>query len=393
MITQLSIWAHSEDGRRMTRQGWFLLGMLALIVLSAYTLTQIGVALTATPATTSSSTTSGGQTSGQTTSGATSAGGVSVLSAHEQVYPLKQANPGVMYPTVDAQGNIWFGEMGLNALARLDPRTGAVSSWSPPNGRNNIMQTVVDTQGNIWFAEQAANYIGRFDPATQAFTTYPLANVNGHGAAPQDLAFDAQGRLWFTETVGQRIGRLDPTTGQFTFWPLPNDDANTPAYAYALALAPDGSVWYGSLSGGVVGRLDPTTGKVTLHHLRSAQTSVFAMASDAQGRIWCTELLDGRLGVINTTTGQVTELNVPTTLGNPSGLYGVAVTPDGSVWFASAGANALVRYTPTTGAWAFYQVTRANSIPYGLALETSGGHNTLWFTADGVPNYVGAMNV
>ncbi len=297
-----------------------------------------------------------------------------------------------MFPAVDAQGNIWFGEMGRNALARLDPRTGATQTWTPPNGRSNIMAVTVDAQGHIWFAEQVANYIGRFDPTTQSFSVYPLASQNGKYAGPEALAFDAQGQLWFDETLAGRIGRLDPTTGAIQTWPLPNDNPTTPAYPYGMALAADGAVWYGSLSGGVVGRLDPTTGQVTIHHLASAQTSVFSMASDAQGRIWFTELLDGKLGVINTTTGQIAELTVPTTLGNPGGLYSVAITPDGAVWFASAGANALVRYLPTTGAYTFYQLSAANSVPYGLALDATGGGLRLWFTADGQPNYVGVMN-
>jgi len=297
-----------------------------------------------------------------------------------------------MYPAVDAQGNVWFGEMGQNALARLDPRTGAVQSWTPPNGRYNLMGVQTDAQGNVWFAEQVGDYIGRFNPQTQTFTTYPLPATNGKNATPQDIVFDAQGRLWFDETVAGRIGRLDPATGAIQTWPLPNDSATAPAYPYGMALAADGSVWYGSLSGGVVGRLDPATGQVTIHHLASAQTQVFAMASDAQGRIWFTELLDDKLGVINTATGQIAELAIPTPVGNRGAIYGVTVAPDGSVWFASAGVNALVRYIPATGAFTFFQLNTPNSVPYGVALDTSGRNARLWFTADGQPNYVGVMN-
>ncbi len=394
MITRMEAWTQSERGKRITRHGLFLLGVCALIALTASTFGYIGAALTAAPsasAPTISPTEQATTMQAQTTS-SPGAAGVSVTAAHEQVYSLPQTNPGLMYPVVDAQGNIWFGEMSQNALARLNPGAGTVQSWKAPNGQYNIMEVAIDAQGNVWFAEQAANYLGRFDPTTQTFTTYPLAKVNGHGAGPEGLVFDAQGRLWFTETIGNRIGRLDPATGQFAFWPLPNDSPGDPAYPYALALAPDGSVWYGSLNGGVVGRLDPATGQVTLRHLKSAQTTVFAMTSDAQGRIWFTELLDGRLGVINTATGQVEELTIPTILGDPSGIYGVAIAPDGNVWCASAGANALVRYTPETGAWTFYRVARANSVPYGVALVTNGSKTTLWFTADGIPNYVGAMN-
>ncbi|HUY76007.1 MAG TPA: hypothetical protein VMV29_04510 [Ktedonobacterales bacterium] len=369
---------------RYAREGWFVASVGALLLLTVFALSALGNGLA--NAAQGAQTQQAGAAPTVASGGATN--GVSVTAAHEQAYHLPQTNPGVMYPAVDAQGNVWFGEMGENALARLDPRTGAVQSWTPPNGHYNIMGVAIDAQGNVWFAEQAGNYIGRFDPQTQTFTTYPLADKK---ATPQDIVFDAQGRLWFDETVAGRIGRLDPTTGAIQTWPLPDDSATTPAYLYGLALAADGSVWYGTLSG-LVGRLDPATGQVTQHHLASAKTEVFAMASDAQGRIWFTELFGGKLGVINTTTGQLAELAVPTTLGDPGGLYGVTVAPDGSVWFASAGANALVRYIPTTGAYTFFQLSIPNSVPYGVALDTSSDGVHLWFTADGQPNYVGVMN-
>src|SRR5579883_1670750 len=290
---------------RSARDGWFVAGVVALLLVTVIVLSALGNALAnAAQGSPCAQCSQGQQTQGNAAPAATANGGSvnenGVTVAHEQVYHLPQTNPGVMYPAVDAQGNVWFGEMGENALARLNPRTGAVQSWTPPNGQHNIMGVAVDAQGNVWFAEQVSNYIGRFHPQTQTFTTYPLPATNGKNATPQNIVFDAQGRLWFDETVAGRIGRLDPTTGVVQTWPLPNDSATAPAYPYALALAADGSVWYGSLSGGVVGRLDPATGKVTVHHLASAQTQIFSMASDAQGRIWFTELLDGKLGVINT---------------------------------------------------------------------------------------------
>jgi streptogramin lyase len=37
-----------------------------------------------------------------------------------------------MQPAVDAQGQVWAGEMHVNRLGFLNSRTGAVTSWQPP---------------------------------------------------------------------------------------------------------------------------------------------------------------------------------------------------------------------------------------------------------------------
>lgn len=316
---------------------------------------------------------------------------VSVQPAGERVYSLSGPNPGVMQPAMDAQGNLWFGEMGTNKLARLDSRSGAVTTWMPPDGKYNVMQTVVDGAGTIWFTEQAANYIGRFDPASQQFTTYPLEQPGGHSAAPQALAFDAHGMLWFTEVSAGKIGRLDPGNGQISTWPVPALPGGARPYPFALAIAPDGGIWFGEIGGGAIGRLDPASGQVRLSALADAKAQVFSMAADASGNVWFTELEQGKLGVVDSRSGVVREMTVPASLGNNLGLYAVVAAGNGDVWFACSGSNALVRYVPPSGHFTFYTLAAPTSVPYGLALDGSG---RLWFTAAASPqNYVGVMHV
>ncbi|MGZ3673974.1 MAG: Vgb family protein [Ktedonobacterales bacterium] len=324
---------------RRRYDAWFALGMLALGAITLYLLSQGGAVLQRPTARQTGTIANIDVRTPQPVAQPLPPG---VVAAHTREYVFSQPNIGLMQPSVDAQGNIWFGEMGANRLARLDPHTNHVSTWQPPNGRYNIMSTAVDAQGNVWFAEQAANYIGKFDPATQHFTTYPLEVSNGRIAAPQDLQFDQAGMLWFTEINSVKIGRLDPTTGAIHLYPLPTPDAQ-----------------------------------------------VFSTAADSQGRIWFTELQDGKLGMVDSKTGAVVEKPVPQTLGRAAGLYDVVTDAGGNVWFACASVDALVRYTPQTDGFTFYQLATPNSTPYGLTLDANGA---LWFTADASPsNYVGIL--
>ncbi len=367
---------------RRERDLWFMLAILAMGVVTVFLLTGGGSFLARVgPATGKSG----------PTAAPTGAPSGDVRAANARTFMIQPPNVGLMQPALDANGNVWFGEMATNRLARLDPRTGQVTTWQPPSGRYNIMATAVSAHGDVWFTEQAGNYIGRFDPGSQTFTTYPLASNGGRGTAPQDLQFDSKGMLWFTEITGGAIGRLNPDTGAIQTWPVPAPSAGTPAYPYSLSVLPNGQVWFGDLSGGAIGRLDPATGHVTLYHLADPGAQVFSMASDSQGRIWFTELETGKIGMMDTRMNTLVELPVPGTTGDPKGLYAVTVTSGGEVWFASAGSNALVRYTPPTRAFTFYTLAIPQSTPFGLALDP---HGELWFTSSASPtNYVGALQV
>jgi virginiamycin B lyase len=304
--------------------------------------------------------------------------------ANAKVIPMPTSRAGLMQPAVDAQGNIWVGEMVTNQLARIDPKTGQISEWAPPGGKYNIMATAIDRQGKVWFTEQAANYIGRFDPATQTFTIYSLDTAIAPRMAPQDLAFDANGKLWFT-LLGGRIGQLDPTTGAMQSWEAPRPQGANRSYPFSLAITPDG-VWFGYLTGGTLGKLDPASGKVTLIPLANRQAAVYAMSVATSGRIWFSEMQPAILGSVDPATGKVTELPVPGLAGDPSILYSLVTTTDGSVWIASAGANAVIRYQAEKDLFTFYQLPASQSIPFGLALGHDGG---IWISGDGAAdNYV-----
>jgi virginiamycin B lyase len=365
----------------------FLSWVLLLALGTGFLLTMAGSPHTSTSSPKASS--SATATTAPSATVAPSNAAATVRAAQAKVYPMPNVDAGLMQPAVDQQGNIWVGEMTLNKLARLVPRSGKLSEWMPPNGNYNIMETAVDAGGHIWFTEQASNYIGRFDPKTETFKTYPLGKVNGHSAGPQDLQFDGSGNLWFTELTGGRIGRLDPASGNIHAWTIPAPRPDAQSYPYSLAVTSGGDIWFGYLTGGAVGRLDPASGKVTAYTLANASAAVFAMAPDANGHIWFTEMQPARLGRIDTRTNAVSEMAVPNKLGDPATLYAVKVAKNGDVWFASAGANAIVRYRPSANNFLFYQLATTQSIPYGLDLDTAGH---IWFSADGGSgNYVGMV--
>lgn len=373
---QPSLW------RRMLRRDMGF-GMIVLAALLVTVLIISRIPAAPAPTNTHTPSTSAPTSPASSTAPAAQSGAIA-RPANAQIIPTPVSRAGLMQPAVDAQGNIWVGEMVTNKLARINPRTGEVSEWTPPGGKYNIMATAIDRQGNVWFTEQAANYIGRFDPATQAFKIYSLDSLVAPRMAPQDLAFDTNGNLWVT-LLGGRIARLDPATGAVQSWQAPLPKGVTHAYPFSLAITPK-AIWVGYLTGGALGRFDLATEKFTLISLARPQAAIYAMAADASGHIWFTEMQPAFLGSVDVATGRVTEMAVPELLGDPSILYSLVTTTDGSVWFASAGANALVRYQPAKDLFTFYQLPDSQSIPFGLALGHDGG---IWISGDGgADNYV-----
>src|SRR6266568_5362568 len=303
-----------------------------------------------------------------------------VRTAQSHLYTFSTSNVGLMQPAVDAQGNVWAGEMNVNRLGRLNAQTGIVTSWTPPDGQYGIMTTTVDAQGDVWFAEQNANYIGRFDTRQQTFRIFPLGTWKGSPLGPQDLHFDGRGLLWFTAAQGQAIGRLDPSTGAVRLWPVPSSPST-------LTLTPTGRVWFGIE--GALGTLDPASGQIILYELPNPQVQVFSMATDRAGRLWFTEVLPGKLGMLDPTTGTLTELPVPTVSGGPPALFALVIDHTGNIWFVDVGANMLVRYAPGKHALTFFRLSLPGSAPFGLTLDPAG---QLWFTAGGSSaNYIGEM--
>jgi virginiamycin B lyase len=309
--------------------------------------------------------------------------------AQRHLYTFATSNVGLMQPSVDAQGNVWVGEMNANRLGRLNSQTGVVTNWTPPGAQYGIMTTTVDAQGDAWFTEQNANYIGRFDPRQQTFRIFPLGTWKGSPLGPQDLHFDGKGLLWFTAEAAGVIGQLDPRTGAIRVWPVPPSTPEIPSYPYSLTLTPNGRIWFGDFTGGAIGTLDPATGQITLYDLPNPQTQVFSMALDTEGRLWFTEVLPGKLGMFDPTTGTLTELPVPTVSGTPPALYELVIDHQDAIWFVDVGADTLVRYTPGKQTLTFFQLSVPGSAPFGLTLDPAG---KLWFTVGGSPaNYVGEM--
>jgi virginiamycin B lyase len=244
-----------------------------------------------------------------------------------QEFEMPTPKSGPHNPWVARNGMIWVTENGAHKLAVLDPQTGKITEYTPPQGAGTHTLRE-DSKGNIW----TSGNITKFDIQTKQFTVYNTPSVYDMAVDHEDNAWggagpkgglvrvdnktgeikffpvpgtsfirvvevDAQDNVWFGDCTGHRLGKLDQKTGQMTYYQPP-----TPDYSiYGIVMdKKTGKIWTADYLGSNMDRFDPATGKFTEFPFPSRLQMARFFAEDAQGQIWFTDFATGRIGVLNT---------------------------------------------------------------------------------------------
>jgi virginiamycin B lyase len=162
------------------------------------------------------------------------------------------------------------------------------------------------------------------------------------GSHPHDVAPAADGGVWYTAQGSGELGWLDPKTGEVKEVAL-----GTGSAPHGVIVGPDGAPWITDGGQNAIVRVDPKTFEVKKYPLPSNRigqnlnTAVF----DKQGRIWFTGQ-NGSYGRLDPSTGEMQVWTAPV----GRGAYGITVTPDGTVYFASLASSYVARIDTKTGA-------------------------------------------
>ncbi len=124
-----------------------------------------------------------------------------------KIYPVPNATF-IRGIEVDAQNNIWFGDVMNHRLGKFDPKTEKMTFYQPPTMGYSIYGIVMEkSTGKIWTADFLGANMTRFDPATGKFTEFPFPS-RLHMA--RFFGEDTKGQIWFTDFANGRIGVLEP---------------------------------------------------------------------------------------------------------------------------------------------------------------------------------------
>jgi len=238
---------------------------------------------------------------------------------------------------VSANGIVWYTAQRDGKLGRLEPESGKVDLISlgegaAPHG------VIIGPDGAPWVTEGGTNSIVRVDPQTRSVKRWPLpperkwANLN-------TATFDKRGRIWFTGQSGV-YARLDPATGVMDVWDAPRGRG-----PYGITSTPGGDVYFASLAGSYIARVDLENGAATVIEPPTKNQGARRVWSDSTGRIWVSEWNSGNVSVYDPTAKTWKTWRLP---GDSPHTYAVYVDERDVVWLSDFGANAVVRFEPTT---------------------------------------------
>jgi virginiamycin B lyase len=161
------------------------------------------------------------------------------------------------------------------------------------------------------------------------------------GEHPHDVAPAADGqRIWYTAQHAGALGLLDPFTGEIETIPL--GEGSSP---HGVVVGPDGAAWVTDTGLNAMVRVDPETREISVWPLAGANANLNTAAIDQAGVVWFTGQngIVGRLDPASTPSGTVLE---PVAAPRGQGPYGIDVTPEGEVYFASLAGSYLGKIVP-----------------------------------------------
>lgn len=278
--------------------------------------------------------------------------------------PTKGAHP--HDPAVGADGALWFTEQMVNKLGRLDPKTGEFKEYPLATDKNSGPHGLVaDQDGNIWFTANFGGYIGKLNPRTGKVTEYkmPLEKADD----PHTAVFDAQRILWFTVQGGNMVGRLDPKTGKIELKEVPTEAA----LPYGIQINSKGVPVFCELGTHKIGTIDPKTLAIKEYMLPDV-VRPRRLAISADDTVYFTDYKSGHLGSLNTATGAVKLYDSPG--GAEANPYGIAITPDGMVWYSESGVhpNTIIQFNPKTQTFARAAIPSGGGVVRNMAATADG---------------------
>jgi virginiamycin B lyase len=282
----------------------------------------------------------------------------------EWAVPTKGAHP--HDPAVGVDGALWFTEQMANKLGRLDPATGTFKEYALVEGKNSGPHGLVaDKDGNIWYTANFGGYIGKLDPRTGKVTEYKMPDDSVDD--PHTAVFDVGGILWFTAQGGNAVGRLDPRTEKIDLKKVQTENA----LPYGIQINSKGVPFFCELGTNKMGKIDPKTMEISEYKLpEGARPRRLAIAAD--DNIYFSDFKGGNLGRLDSPTGAVKMWASPG--GHDSGPYGIAITPDGMVWYSESGVkpNTIVRFDPKTEHFASAPIPSGGGVVRNMAATSDG---------------------
>jgi len=204
----------------------------------------------------------------------------------------------------------------------------------------------------------------RTDSATHTITEYATSATDPFG-----IATGADGNLWFAENnvSSPAISSISSNGTGYTKHTMPSTSPSWES-PFGVILGGDGNIWVGDDNSQNVGEVT-TAGTVTTYQLAHVFTNFDAPGLD--GLVWFSECSTDALASVST-TGQLTAYAPP----GGNNIQGVALGPDGAIWFTDIGSRHIGRIA--NGTASEFTSSSFTNQPSTSEDITAGSDGNLW---------------
>ena len=238
----------------------------------------------------------------------------------------------------------------------IPPGELTVEAFPVPDGsRPHDVAPAAD--GGVWYTAQGSGELGWLDPGTGMTRHIDL----GPGSRPHGVIVDDEGAPWITDGGLNAIVKVDPETDEVTVYALPDTAAS--ANLNTAVFDNDGILWFTGQNS-IYGSLDPVDGEIEVFAAPGG-SGPYGITVTPDGSIFYASLAGSHVGAIST-DGTATVLEPPT---EGQGARRVWSDSSGNVWVSEWNTGAVSRYRPTDGEWTTWPLPGDNPAAYAVYVD------------------------
>ena len=215
--------------------------------------------------------------------------------------------------------------------------------------------------GPVWFSAQGSGHLGILHPKSGKVEFVPL----GAGSSPHGVIAAADGAPWLTDGGQNALVRVDPKTRQVKAWKLPEGSGY--ANLNTAIFDRNGVHWFTGQSG-VYGRLDPASGDMKVFKAPKGR-GPYGIHVTPEGTVYYASLAGSYIARIDAASGKATVIEPPTPR---QGARRVWSDSKGNVWVAEWNSGNLSRYEPKSGKWSAWKAPGEAPQVYAVYVDETG---------------------
>ena len=233
----------------------------------------------------------------------------------------------------------------------------AVQEYDVPAG-THPHDVAVAADGTVWYTAQQTGKLGRLDPRDGHVDESEL----GDGSAPHGVIVGPDGAPWITDGGLNAIVRVEPSTREVRRFPLPADRPST--NLNTAVFDPRGTLWFTGQSG-IYGRVTPDTGRVDVFDAPNGR-GPYGITVTPDGGVYYASLAGSYVGRIDTNSGEASVLRPPTA---DQGTRRVWSDSRGRIWSSQWNAGQVAVYDPATEQWREWRLPGETPQAYAVFVD------------------------